>query len=203
MRLPSESKQQLFLKNLIPENALLSSGLGITLGVMATVNTDQAFFVGSLALAAIIINSLLASVSSDIFHLKPARWVHILLTACLLSALVNSFNENISRMPPLTPLAVLTLSVSPLPYARAKAMALNASPGRSLFDAAGSGLGLMAAMLGIALIREILGSGSLGSVAIFATPPLPLLEQTIGGFLITAFAMILYRFLFSPTPTAP
>jgi Na+-transporting NADH:ubiquinone oxidoreductase subunit NqrD len=193
MRLPSESKQQLFLKNLIQENCLLSSGLGVIMGVLATVNTDQAFFVASLALLAIMFNSLLASVLSDVFRIQLPLWFRVLATALLLSLLCLALDERISRLPATTRMAVMILSLTPLTYARSKTFADGATPSRALFDAAGSGLGLAAAMLSIGVVREILGSGTLGATALFASPPLPMLEKTFGGFLITAAAIIAFR----------
>jgi hypothetical protein len=48
-------------------------------------------------------------------------------------------------------------------------------------------------MLLIAAFREALGSGTLGSLALFPAPPLPLMAGTAGGFLATAAAMVLFR----------
>lgn len=193
MRLPSESKQQLFLKNLLQENCLLGSGLGVTLAVLATVNTDQAFFVGSLALLAVIFNSLTASVLGDIFRLKPPMWLRVLASAFLISLLTVSFSEKIGRLPPLTDVAVAILAVSPLTYARSRAFADNATPGRALFDAAGYGIGLVAALLAVGMVREALGLGTLGAMTLFPKPPLPLLSRTFGGFIVTALAMSVFR----------
>lgn len=193
MRLPSESKQQLFLKNLLPENCLLGSGLGVTLAVLATVNTDQAFFVGSLALLAVIFNSLAASLLGDVFRLRPPMWLRILASTALISLLIVSFSDKIGRLPPLTNVAVAILAVSPLAYARSRAFADGATPGRALFDAAGYGIGLVAALLAVGIVREILGSGTLGALTLFPQPPLPLLARTFGGFLVTAAAMAVFR----------
>ncbi len=193
MRLPSESKQQLFLKNLLQENCLLGSGLGVTLSVLSTVNTDQAFFVGSLALLAVIFNSLTASMLGDIFRLRPPMWLRVLASAVLISLLTVSFSEKIVRLPPLTNVAVAILAVSPLTYARSLTFADSATPGRALFDAAGYGIGLVAALLAVGMVRETLGSGTLGALILFPQPPLPLLARTFGGFLVTAAAIALFR----------
>lgn len=193
MRLPSESKQQLFIKNLWQENCLLGSGLGITLAVLATVNTDQAFFVGSLALMAIIFNSLAASVLNDIFRFSPPMWLRVLATAILLSLLIASFSQRFDQLPPLTKLAVMLLAISPLTYARSKAFSDQATPGRALYDAAGSGIGLVVALLLVSIIRETLGAGTLGAITLFPKPPLPLLARTFGGFLVTATVMTVFR----------
>ena len=193
MRLPSESKQQLFLKNLFRENCLLNSGLGMLLAVLATVNTEQAFFVGSLAMMAMICNSLVSSVLSDVFRLRLPVWARVMATALLVSLLLSVFAPKISRLPPLTAIALMLISVSPLTYARSLAFADGSTPGRSLFDAAGAGAGLVAAMLAVAAVREALGAGTLGALQLFASPPLPALGQTMGGFLLTAAAMASFR----------
>ncbi len=201
MRLPSESKQQLFLKNLVQENCLLNSGLGVVLAVTATVSTEQAFFVGSLALLSIMLNSLAASVLSDVFRVRITVWFRVLATAIVLSLLSLAFSDKIGRLPSMTHLAVMVISVSPLTYARSRAFADIATPGRALFDAAGAGIGLAAAILLIAVFRESLGTGTLGSLALFPTPPLPIMAGTAGGFLATAAAMVLFRLAIPGTPS--
>lgn len=193
MRLPSESKQQLFLKNLLPENCLLSSGLGVALAVLATVNTEQAFFVGSIALLAVLFNSLAASVLSDVFRLRLPLWFRVMATALLLSLLSVLFEDKLARLPEMTRLAVMIISAVPVTYARSKAFADGASPGRALFDAAGAGIGLVSALMAISIIREPAGSGTLGSLTLFPAPPLPLMAETAGGFLATAAAMAIFR----------
>lgn len=193
MRLPSESKQQLFLKNLFQENSLLNSGLGVMLAVLATVSTEQAFFVGSLALLALMFNSLASSVLSDVFRLRLPLWARITATALLVSLLSSVFSPKLSRLPSMTAIAVMLISVSPLTYARSLAFADNSTPGRALFDAAGAGTGLVAALLAVAAVREALGAGTLGTLQLFASPPLPVLGQTLGGFLATAAVMVSFR----------
>ena len=193
MRLPSETKQQLFLKSFFRENSLLYSGLGVFLAVLGTVNTDQAFFLGSVVLLLILVNSFLSSLLSDIFRIRLSRWAQVLITSLLLSILASLLEARIQRLPETTPLALLLLSASPLAYARSQALAAGTTPGRAIFDAAGAGLGIVAALLLISLVREVFGLGHLGGLAIFQAPPLPLLTRTVGGFLATAVAVVLFR----------
>lgn len=193
MRLPSESKQQLFLKNLFQENCLLNSGLGMALSVMATVNTEQAFFVSSLAMLAMICNSLASSILSDVFRLRLPLWARVMATALLVCLLLSVFAPKLALLPPMTAIALMLISVSPLTYARSLAFADGSTPGRSLFDAAGAGAGLVAAMLAVAAVREALGAGTLGALRLFASPPLPALSHVLGGLLVTAAAVSLFR----------
>lgn len=195
MRLPSESKQQLFLKSLFRENLLLHSGMGMVLAVLATIHTAQAFFVGGLALLIIIFNSLLTSILSDVFHYLWPLWMRVLFTSIILAFLVIAFGDRIANLPGTTSLALLTLIACPLVYARSRVFAESSTPGRALYDAAGAGLGLVLALLGIALIREITGFGVLGNLVLFSTPPLPLMRETFGGFTATALAMFVFRLL--------
>jgi electron transport complex protein RnfE len=140
-----------------------------------------------------MLNSLVSSVLSDVFRFRLPLWSRVLATALLLSLLSAAFAPKLLRLPALTSIAVMIISVSPLTYARARAFADDSTPGRALFDAAGSGVGLVAAMLAIASVREALGSGTLGALSLFSSPPIPMLGQAFGGFLITAAAMAAFR----------
>jgi Na+-transporting NADH:ubiquinone oxidoreductase subunit NqrD len=195
MRLPSESKQQLFLKSLFQENLLLRSGMGMVLAVTATVNTDQAFFVGGIALLIIIFNSLMTSILSDIFHYVWPMWIRVMVTSIILSLLIIAFEDKIASLPGHTAWLLLTLIACPLAYARSKVFAESSTPGRALYDAAGAGLGLVLALLGIALIREVSGFGSLGNLALFSAPPLPMMRQAFGGFTAAALVIVIFRLL--------
>ena len=193
MRLPSETKQQLFLKNLIDENPILFSGLGIFLAVAGTTTTEQAFFLGSVALALIIFNSLLASLASDILQVTLPLWLLVLVTATISSLFSLAFRQRMGDLPERTTVVLFLLAVSPAIYSRTQTLARHTSVDRALFDAAGSGMGIISVMMAIGFIRELLGLGRIGSVTIFARPVWPLMQTAAGGAALTALGIIMFR----------
>ncbi|HTY07717.1 MAG TPA: Rnf-Nqr domain containing protein [Candidatus Edwardsbacteria bacterium] len=193
MRLPSESKQQLFLKSMVPENAVLFSGLGIMLAVAGTATVPQAFFLGSVALALMLATSFVAAVVNELVQKRTPLWPLVLLAALLLALVRALFQARINQLPQGTAVVLALLAVSPVVYARALNVTASTTVGRALFDAAGAGLGQLAVLLGIGLLRELLGLGTVGASPAIAQPPLPWLGGALGGLLLTAAAIALFR----------
>ncbi len=193
MRLPSESKQQLFIKNLFSENGLLFSGTGIFLAVAGTRTTEQAFFLGSICLALILVNSIAASVAGDIFRYRIPLWVMALISALMLAAVNAAFSVRLSHLPEHTRIIMYLLAAGPVAFSRARAFSHTTSLGRAVFDAAGQGAGILLVMLAVALVREFFGKGFLAGGQLFSRPPWPVLGTALGGMLLTALAMVIYR----------
>jgi Na+-transporting NADH:ubiquinone oxidoreductase subunit NqrD len=106
------------------------------------------------------------------------------------------FSEAFKRLPENTRLLYLSLSLSPLVYSRALSFAHGTTPDRALFDAFGSGLGIISLMVIIAAIRETIGCGSLAGKTIWAQPPWPLAGSILGGIVLTAGALYLFNQFF-------
>lgn len=195
MRLPSETKHQLFLKNLFSENGLLYSGTGIFLAVAGTRTTEQAFFLGGICLILILFNSIISAVAGDIFRYKIPLWIMALLTAVILAFLNWLFRERISSLPEFTETLMYLLAAGPVVYSRAQTFSHTTALDRALFDAAGQGTGILLVLIAIALVRESLGTGNLGATAVFSRPAWPLLATVLGGFILTGLTIIIYRII--------
>ncbi len=197
MRLPSETKQQLFLKNLFSENSLLYSGAGIFLAVAGTQTTEQAFFLGGICLILILFNSIISAISGDIFRYKIPLWIMALLTAIILAFLHSLFREKISSLPEYTGTLMYLMVAGPVVYSRAQTFSHTTALDRALFDAAGQGTGILLVMIAIALVRESLGTGNLGVTAVLSRPAWPLLTTILGGFIMTGLTIVIYRIIIS------
>lgn len=195
MRLPSETKHQLFLKNLFSENGLLYSGTGIFLAVAGTQTTEQAFFLGSICLILILFNSILSAISGDIFRYKIPLWTMAFLTAVILALLHWLFRERISSLPEFTGTLMYLMVAGPVVYSRAQTFSHTTALDRALFDAAGQGIGILLVLIAVALARESLGTGSLGATAVLSRPAWPLLTTVLGGFILTGLVIIIYRII--------
>ncbi len=195
MRLPSESKQQLFIKNLWPENALLYSGAGIFLAVAGTQSWDQAFFLGSVCLGLIIANSLASHLCGDLLRYRIPLWALSLGTAIMLAAVDAAFAHKIARLPEHTRTVMYLLAACPAVFSRARSFSHGTSTGRALFDSAGQGTGILMVMLLVSLFRELLGTGKMAGSQLFILPPWPLASSVFGGMVLTALAIMLFRMI--------
>jgi len=193
MRLPSESKQQLFIKNLLSENGLLFSGTGIFLAVAGTQTTEQAFFLGSVCLALILINSIASSIAGDLFRYRIPLWVMALASAIILAAIGSAFAVKLSHLPGHTLIIMYLLAAGPVVFSRARAFSHTTSLGRAVFDAAGQGTGILLVMTVIAFARELIGRGYLAGGKLWDNPPWPAMGAVCGGMLLTFMAVVIYR----------
>lgn len=195
MRLPSESKQQLFLKNLWPENPVLFSGLGIFLAVAGTSTVVQAFFLGGIVLLLLLFNSLVSSVVGELFQKKVSLWPQVILTAIVLSALALFLSGAFAALPDNTWILYSLLAASPLVYSRAQLLSYSTTIDRALFDAAGTGVGTVFVLLLIALVRQVTGQGSLAGFTVFPRAPWPLMNTMFGGIISAGIMLVIFNLI--------
>ena len=193
MRLPSESKQQLFLKNLWSENPVMFSGLGIFLAVAGTSTVSQAFFLGGIVLLLLMFNSLVSSVVGELFQKKIPLWPQVFFTSLMLSVLALFLDGAFASLPDNTRILYALLAASPLVYSRSQLLSYNTTIDRALFDAAGTGVGTLFVLVFIALVRQVVGQGSMASFAIFPQAPWPLLSTMFGGILLTGTLLVIFN----------
>lgn len=193
MRLPSESKQQLFLKNLLPENPVLFSGMGIFLAVAGTTTIVQAYFLGGIVLLLLLFNSLVSSVMGELFQIKIGLWPQVILSSLVLSGLSLFLTGAFANLPENTMILYALLAASPLVYSRSQVLSYNTTIDRALFDAAGTGVGTVSALLLIALVRQLAGQGRLANLTVFSQAPWPLLNTMFGGILLTGILLVIFN----------
>lgn len=193
MRLPSESKQQLFLKNLWSENPVMFSGLGIFLAVAGTSTVSQAFFLGAVVLLLLLFNSLVSSAVGELFQKKVPLWPQVVLTSVVLSGLALFLSGAWAALPDNTKILYALLAASPLVYSRSQLLSYNTTVDRALFDAAGTGVGTVFVLLLIALVRQLTGQGSLAGFTVFPRAPWPLMNTLFGGILLTGATLVIFN----------
>lgn len=193
MRLPSESNQQLFLKSLAAENAVLHSGLGVMLAVAGTETAAQAFFLGSAALALILLNGLVSALAGDLLQRRAPVWLLVVQSALAVALIGQLFRDRLAELPAATGVLLAALAVSPIVFSRARNITASMTIGRSLFDSAGSGTGVVAVLVALGSLREMLGRGTVGQTRLLAQPPAPWMGTLLGGVLLCAAAITLFR----------
>ena len=179
------SPSEVFVRGVWRENPVFRQMLGLcpTLAVTSTVANSLAmglatFFVlvGSSLLVSTFKRVIPNAVRLSTFILIIATWVTV--ADMLLQAIVPEIHKALGAF-------VYLIVVNCIILARQEAFASRQPVGRSLLDAAGSGLGFVIALLIMGGVREVLGSGTLLGVSLFGPryEPWVILVLPPGGFL--------------------
>jgi electron transport complex protein RnfE len=174
-----------FLRGIWRENPVLVQMLGLcpTLAVTNTVANSLAM--GAATLFVLVASSLLVSSLKRFVPHQVRISTYILIIATfvtiadmLLQAIVPAIHKALGAF-------VALIVVNCIILARQEAFASRQPVGRSLLDAAGSGLGFVIALLIMGGVREVLGSGTLLGVSLFGPryEPWVIFVLPPGGFL--------------------
>jgi len=172
---------------------VLHSGLGVMLAVAGTETSSQAFFLGSAALALILLTSLVSALAYELLQKRTPLWLLVALASLAIALGRRLFGGRLDELPPMTGILLYLLAVSPVIFARARGMTASTTVGRALFDAAGTGTGLVAVLACLGLARELLSRGTAGSAGPLFQPPAPWMGTMLGGFVSCAAAIALFR----------
>jgi len=169
------------------------SGLGIFLAVAGTATVSQAFFLGAIVLLLLLFNSLVSAVVGELLQKKVGLWPQVILTSLVLSALSLFLTNAFAALPENTVILYALLAASPLVYSRSQLLSYSTTIDRALFDAAGTGVGTVAVLLALALVRQLAGQGRLANLIVFPRAPWPLLNTMFGGILLTGILLVIFN----------
>ncbi|MDR1625709.1 MAG: electron transport complex subunit RsxE [Spirochaetia bacterium] len=203
---------QAFRKGLADENPLCVRLLGLCPVLAVSARLIDAFAMGLTLLAILAItNTAMSALQTHV----PGRFRVFVCTAiagsCASAAdlLMQAYMPGLSdRLGIFVPL----LTVNSLILDRALGFAKDSTPGMSFGDALGMGTGYLLALLGIALIREILGSGTITLVPIggfsgtievpgLSQSPIRLVSLSAGTFLVLGYAKAVFDMARPPAKT--
>lgn len=198
-----------FTKGLIRRNPVFIVLVGLCPALAVTVQFANALVLGACVLGALLFMSLFVSLLRNFI---PANFrvpaVLLMLTALataadqLLMALAPALSARLGIYVPL-------IAVNCLILGRAGTFAFAHAPGRSVLDALGMGTGFTLALGLIALVREMVGSGTITllpisaadpSAGVVAVPglsevPVAVIAGPVGAFLTIGFLMGLFNAL--------
>jgi Na+-translocating ferredoxin:NAD+ oxidoreductase RnfE subunit len=146
-----------------------------------------------MALALILLTSLVSALAGELLQQRPPLWLLVMLCALLIALARQLFQARLGELPPVTGIVLYLLAASPVVFSRARSVTASSTVGRALFDAAGTGAGLVAVMAAAGFLRELLGRGTVGPARVIAQPPAPWLGTMLGGLLLCAAAIALFR----------
>jgi Na+-translocating ferredoxin:NAD+ oxidoreductase subunit E len=201
------SKLRVFLDPLLKANPLFAMILGTCPAIAVTTSVEAAFGMGLLFTFVVFCSNLIISLLRNIipdevrtpcYIVVIATFVTVvkILTSTFLPALYSSLGVFISL-----------LVVNCIVLGRAEAFASKNTVVDSMLDGLGNGLGYTWAIMAIALVREILGTGKLTFGKVFTFLPkvtipilsgysgtsfsmaIPLFNSSAGGFLVLGLAL--------------
>ena len=156
-----------FSDPLVSNNPITRQVLGICSALAVTVKVDTAI---TMALAVIIVLTLSNSIISALRQKIPSN-IRIIIQLMVIATLVvladellKAFLFDISKQLSVFVGLIITNCIV---MGRAEAFAMQNPPKKSLLDGLGNGVGYGMILIIVAVIREVLGSGSIMNITIF------------------------------------
>ena len=194
---------QTFSKGIVNENPLGIYILGLCPVLAVSRRVIDAIAMGITLFVILVISNIAVAVLKN--HI-PRRFRVFLCTAIagacasvsemILSVYFPGISDSLGIFVPL-------LTVNSLILTRAFTFAWENTPGMSFWDALGMGTGFFLALLGLALIREILGNGTITVFAIggfngviqipgISQSPMRVVSLSAGGFLVLGYLKAIF-----------
>lgn len=195
-----------FSRGIFRENPIFVSMLGLCPSLAVTTHVVNALGLGAAVLLVLVLTSLTASLARDVVPPRIRVVVYLGVIAVLvtvvdvlMSAYLPGLRERLGIFVPLIVVNCLILG-------RAEAFARHNAPGSAVIDALGMGLGFVLSLTGIALVREVLGAGTvtlfpMGSfggvirVPGLSDAPLAVTGLAAGAFLVVGYLKALLTWI--------
>ena len=189
-----------FKKGLIKDNPVFVLMLGLCPILSMSAKVDNALGMGVavtfVLLCSNVIISLLRSFIRDTIRI-PAFIVVIASFVTIVELVVKAFIPSLTVLGVYLPL----ITVNCIILGRAEAFASKNTVYKSALDGLGMGIGFTLALLLIAFIREILGSGSISlpglkiSIPILSSHPIQVLSLAPGALLVMGLLLALFSYI--------
>jgi len=157
----TEKSISLFVQSLFAKNPVFSMGLGLCVGIMTEPDARRAFFIGLFSSVALVLTSMMASVMKKVLPRQtriPSLVLIISGTLTLIRFMLKSyfpvFESGVSDY-------YLLLACSCLVLGHTENYAFSHSIKSTAINAIGVGLGYTFTLVLMALLREILGCGTI------------------------------------------
>ena len=193
------SLRGVFINGVINENPLFRLVLGTCPTIAVTTSLTNAVGMGAAATFVLICSNILISILRNFIPDKVRIPCYIVVIAMfvtvvqmILKAYLPALDESLGIFIPL-------IVVNCIILARAESFAAKNGVAASAVDGIGMGIGFTLALMMIAFVRELLGSGSLFGVSVFPSdyPDALLFILAPGGFLVFGLMLALVNRLLS------
>ncbi len=194
-----EKKKSILLNGILFENPTFVQLLGMCPTLAVTTTLKNGLGMGLSATVVLIMSNILISLLRKIIPDKVRIAAYIVIIAAfvtivqmVLEAYVQSLYASLGIFIPL-------IVVNCIILARAEAFASKNSVGKSALDGLGMGLGFTAALSIIALVREIIGQGTIWGIQVLGGPvkPAAIIGMPPGGFIVLGILIAAINYVIS------
>lgn len=179
-------------KGMVPENPVFVLALGLCSTLAVTMKVENAFFMSVMVGITTIVTSVITSILRYRipFRFRLLSYMLIIVTAVITAEqLLRVFYPEMAReLGAYVGLIVTNCIV----MGRMEAFASSHAPSESFFDALGVSIGYMMVLMGISVIREALGNGTIWSLYVMPDGYIPcdVFSSPPGAFIV--FVMFLF-----------
>lgn len=203
----------IFKEGIFTKNPIFILMLGLCSSLAITTSIDNAFGMGIAVTLVLIFSNVIISLIRNLIPSEIRLPVFIVVIATFVSCvtmLAEAFTYDLYKaLGVFLPL----ITVNCIVMGRAEAFASKNDPLKSLFDGLATGIGFTLALLAIAFVRELLGTGNIvlhnmfTSTEIFnlmklielekysASIKIPLFQTGMGAFLVLGLLIALFKFV--------
>lgn len=193
-------------RGVIRENPVFVTLLGLCPSLAVTTHTANGIALGLTLLIVLVLTSLSVSLLRTVLppaYRVPAHLAVIALFVTLADAVMTAYLPSLREA---LGIFVPLLAVNCIILGRAEAFARTVPPARAVLDALGTGAGFTLSLTLIALVREVLGRGTItvfaagafsGVVSVpgLADQPVAVLGTGVGAFLVVGYLKALFTWI--------
>ncbi len=184
-------KTSILLKGLIKENPVLVLVLGTCPTLAVTTSLISAFSMGIAATVVLICSNVVISALRKVIPDKVRIPCYIVIIAAFVTLVQMVLQAYLPAIYDMLGVYLALIVVNCIILGRAEMFASKNSVADSALDGLGMGLGFTAALLAMALVREVIGNGSFAGISIpgLENFKISLLTMSPGGFLTFGIIM--------------
>ena len=182
----NEKKLSIILRGIITENPVLILVLGTCPTLATTANVISAFSMGLAATVVLICSNVVISALRKVIPDTVRIPCYIVIIAGFVTAVQMLLQAYLPAIYDMLGVYLALIVVNCIILGRAEMYARKNNVINSALDGIGMGIGFLVALLAMATIREVFGTGSFAGLAIpfMENFRIPILTQAPGGFLV-------------------
>lgn len=180
-----------FTKGIIKENPVFIMALGLCPALAVSTSVENAIGMGGAATFVLLGSNIIISLIKKIVPNKVRIPSFILIIATFVTVIDMTMHAYLPPLHKSLGIFIPLIVVNCVILGRAEAFACKNNVGRSILDGLGMGLGFTLALVIIAVIRELLGSGTIYNIPIMPASYKPMIVAILppGAFITIGLLM--------------
>jgi electron transport complex protein RnfE len=187
--------RELILNGIFAENPVFRLALSLCPAVAVTTTVANGLALGIAVLAVQVLSSVTVALARGLIHPRVRIPVYTIIIAVWVSAIDMTLAAFAPTVYAQVGLYVKLIVAFAIIISRLEAFASRQPLVPAFWDGFGMGLGFLLALVVIGAFREVLGSGSIAGVKLFASRPLLFFALPAGGFFSIALLMAFFNHL--------